>query len=55
MNHSKKLPPEVAYSLLQQQLAELCSQDAIDIMYLLDLAIAVKRCEAEMNLDRRPS
>ena len=55
MTNSKKLPPQVLHSLLQQQIAELCSQEVVDIMHFLDLLIALKRCEAEMNLDRRPS
>ena len=55
MSHTKKLPPQVLYPLLQRQVAELCSQDAVDIMHLLDLLIALAMCEAEMNIDRRPS
>jgi hypothetical protein len=55
MSNSRKLPPQVLHSLLQQQVAELCSQDAVNIMHFLDLVIAIKRCEAEMDLDRRPS
>jgi len=55
MTTSRKLPPQVLYPLLQQELAELCSQDDFDIMYFLDLVIALKRCEVAMELDRRPS
>jgi hypothetical protein len=55
MTTSKKLPPQVLYPLLQQQLAKLCSRDAVDIMHLLDLLIALAMCEAEMDINRRPS
>jgi hypothetical protein len=55
MTTPKKISPQVLHSLLQQQVAELCSQDPVDVMHLLDLAIALKRCEAEMDLDWRPS
>jgi hypothetical protein len=55
MTNSKKLPPHVLYPLLQQQVAELCSRDAVDIMHLLDLLIALAMCEAEMGINRRPS
>jgi hypothetical protein len=55
MTPFKKLPPDVAYSLLQQQLTRLCSRDVIDFLHLLDLQLAIEICEAEMNIDRRPS
>ena len=55
MTTSGKLPPQVLYPLLQQELAELCSQDEFDTLYFLDLVIALKRCQAEMDLDRRPA
>jgi hypothetical protein len=55
MTTSKKLPPQVLYPLLQQQLAKLCSQGVIDFVDLFDLQMAIEICEAEMNIDRRPS
>ena len=55
MTNSKKLPPQVLYPLLQQQVAKLCRQGVIDAVDLFDIQLAVEICEAEMNLDRRPS
>ena len=54
-NSTKKLPPQILYPLLQQQLAKLCSQDVIDFIDLFDLQLAIEICEAEMNINRRPS
>jgi hypothetical protein len=55
MTNSKKLPPQVLYPLLQQQLAKLCRQGVIDAVDLFDLQLAIEICEAEMGIDRRPS
>ena len=55
MTHSTKLPPQVLYPLLQQQLAKLHSQGVIDAVDLFDLQLAIEICEAEMGINRRPS
>ena len=55
MTNSKKLPPQVLYPLLQQQLAKLCRQGVIDAVDLFDIQLAIEICEAEMGIDRRPS
>ena len=55
MTNSSKLPPQVLYPLLQQQLAKLCRQGVIDAVDLFDLQLAIEICEAEMGIDRRPS
>ena len=55
MTTSSKLPPQVLYPLLQQQLAKLCRQGVIDAVDLFDIQLAIEICEAEMGIDRRPS
>ena len=55
MTNSSKLPSQILYPLLQQQLAKLRSQDVIDFVDLFDLQLVIEICEAEMNINRRPS
>ncbi len=54
-NANVKLPPQILYPLLQQQLAKFCRQGVIDAVDLFDLQLAIEICEAEMGIDRRPS
>ena len=54
MTHSKKLPPQVLYPLLQQQVAELCSQDAFDILHFLDLVGRDRPRGPVLSLPRQP-